>query len=69
MGSIQGILDLASQDGVVWAKPLVRSGDAVVGPADGLPTWLCDVLVTKRTASEALKFLHKIEDDLPVQIL
>lgn len=69
MASIQCIQDLALKDGVVWAKPLVRAGDKVVGPADGLPTWLCDLLVTQPTAKEALAFLHKIEAELPVQIL
>jgi len=69
MGSIQCIQDLSSLQGVVWAKPLVCAGDKVVGPADGLPTWLCDLLVTKKSAQEALDFLHKIEQDLPVQII
>jgi len=69
MGSIQCIHDLAAKEGVVWAKPLVRAGDKVVGPAEGLPTWLCDLLVTKPTAKEALEFLHQIEEDLAVQIL
>merc|ERR1711959_142261 len=69
MGSLQCILDLASKDGVVWAKPLVRPGDEVVGPSEGLPTWVCDLLVTKATVKEALEFLHQIEEDLPVQIL
>jgi carnosine synthase len=68
MGSIQCIQDLAAKEGVVWAKPLARAGDKVVGPAEGLPTWLCDLLVTKPTAKEALEFLHKIEEELPVQI-
>jgi len=69
MGSIQCILDLAAKEGVVWAKPLSRPGDKVVGPAEGLPTWLCDLLVTKPTAKEALEFLQKIEAELPVQIM
>jgi len=69
MGSLQGIQDLASREGVIWAKPLVRAGDKVVGPKDGLPTWLCDLLVTKPTAKEALDFLHGIEKELTGQIL
>jgi len=67
--SIQCIQDLASKDGVVWAKPLVRAGDKVVGPADGLPTWLCDVLVTKSTAKEALNFLFEIEEELQKHVM
>lgn len=69
VGSLQGILDVAAMDGVIWAKPLVRAGDQVVGPAEGLPTWICDVLVTKPTAKEALDFLQQIENNLPVHIL
>jgi len=68
MGSTDCIKDLAKQDGVVWAKPLVRPGDAVVGPDDGLPTWLCDLLVTKDTSRDALNFLLKMQDELPVEI-
>mmetsp|Transcript_25464 Transcript_25464/g.40260 ORF Transcript_25464/g.40260 Transcript_25464/m.40260 type:complete len:619 (-) Transcript_25464:469-2325(-) len=68
VGCIDCIKDLAKQDGVVWAKPLVKSGDKVVGPDDGLPTWLCDLLVTKETSKEALDFLLKMQDELPVEI-
>jgi carnosine synthase len=68
MGSVDCIKDLTKKEGVVWAKPLAKPGDKVVGPDDGLPTWLCDLLVTKATAKEALDFLHKIEDELPVDI-
>jgi carnosine synthase len=68
MGSIDSIKDLTKKDGVVWAKPLAKPGDKVVGPDDGLPTWLCDLLVTKASAREALDFLLKMQDDLPVEI-
>lgn len=69
MGSVRCIEELGAQDDVIWAKPLVREGDTVVGPADGLPTWLCDLLVTKPTAKEALAFLQQIEETMPVQIV
>jgi len=68
LGSTDCIKDLAKKDGVVWAKPLKKAGDKVVGPDDGLPDWICDLLVTKATAREALDFLLKIQDELPVQI-
>jgi len=66
--SIEGLKALAKQEGVVWAKPLAAADSTVVGPADGLPTWLCDLFVTKPTAKEALAYLLKIEDELPVEI-
>jgi carnosine synthase len=53
--------DLRGQDDVVWAKPMVKVGDKVVGPADGLPTWLVDLMVTKTTAKEAYDRVMDLE--------
>lgn len=53
---------------VVWAKPLTKVGSAVVGPQDGLPTWLCDLFVTKPTAKDALDFLFALEKEIPVSV-
>jgi len=53
---------------VVWAKPLVKVGSEVVGPQDGLPTWLCDLFVTKPTPNEALDFLFALEKEDPVLV-
>jgi carnosine synthase len=59
------ILDtMPSRQNVVWAKPLCRSGDQAVGPADGLPTWICDMFVTGRTPKEALEFLQTLEAEI-----
>jgi len=68
VGDMKGLEKVASQEGVVWAKPLCRAGDVAVGPADGLPTWLCDLCVTKPTAKEALAYLFKLQDEFPVEI-
>lgn len=57
------------QDNVVWAKQLVREGQKVVGPAEGLPTWLADLLVTAPTAKEALDYVQRIERGFPDVIL
>jgi len=65
---MKGMEQLKSQEGVVWAKPLCSPGDTVVGPADGLPTWLCEICVAKPTAKEALAYLFKLEAELPVEI-
>lgn len=59
---------LRQQEGVVWAKPLAAAGSTVVGPSEGLPTWICDLLVTRRTAQDALHFLLEIQDTLPLDI-
>jgi carnosine synthase len=57
-----------SQEGVVWAKPLCSLGDSVVGPADGLPTWLCEICVANATAKQALAHLFKLEAEFSVEI-
>lgn len=70
-GSLEALPDLEGlrrQPGVVWARPLVKVGDRIVGPAEGLPTWLCDVFVTRSTAKEALDFVLKWEAENPFQI-
>jgi len=62
------LADLRDRKGVVWAKPLVDVGDRIVGPAEGLPTWLVDIMVTKPTAQEALDFVFKLEEENRVKI-
>lgn len=68
MGDLGFLEELRSRDNVVWAKALCRPGSKVVGPDEGLPSWLCDLLVTAPTAKEALSFLNQLEADLPVEI-
>jgi len=68
LGDTKGVERIASQEGVVKAKMLCRAGDSVVGPADGLPTWLCDICVAKPTAKEALAFVLKLDAEFPVEI-
>jgi len=54
--------------GVAWARPHLKAGDSVVGPEDGLPTWLCDVVVTRPTAKEALDLLLLVESKEPLKV-
>jgi len=70
-GKVQGLSKLeavAKRPGVVWAKPLVKAGAQVVGPANGLPTWLCDLCVTGATAKQALAHLQELEAEVPVPV-
>jgi len=60
--------ELRKRDNVVWAKPLTRVGAKAVGPADGLPTWLCDLFVQGKTAKDALAYLQAIEKENPVLV-
>jgi carnosine synthase len=68
-GDLQALGELVKRDKVVWAKPLVKPGDAVVGPADGLPTWLADLFVEGRSPTEALEFLLALQKEQPVKVL
>jgi len=51
---------------VVYAKPLVATGAAVVGPKEGLPTWIADIMVSKPTPQEALDAALALSDALEV---
>jgi carnosine synthase len=66
---LQGLEELLKRDNVVWAKPLVKPGDDVVGPAEGLPTWLADLFVIGNTPKEALDFLLGLQAEQPVKVV
>lgn len=65
---MSGLEALRQRQNVVWAKPLTRVGIKAVGPADGLPTWLCDLFVQESTAQKALEFLQALEAEQPVKV-
>eukprot|EP00928_Gymnodinium_smaydae_P001401 TRINITY_DN10519_c0_g1_i1.p1 TRINITY_DN10519_c0_g1~~TRINITY_DN10519_c0_g1_i1.p1 ORF type:complete len:630 (-),score=144.18 TRINITY_DN10519_c0_g1_i1:205-2094(-) len=65
---ISGLEAIMKRQGVVWAKPLVKQGAKVVGPEEGLPTWLCDLFVTGATSKAALAFLQELEASDPVKV-
>jgi len=65
---LSALEELRKREGVVWAKPLTKVGSQAVGAADGLPTWLCDLFVTKRDAKDALSFLLALEAEEPVKV-
>jgi carnosine synthase len=53
---------------VLYAHPLVAAGKKVVGGGDGLPTWVCEMMVTKPTVEEAIEFVTHIEQSLQLPI-
>lgn len=70
-GILQNLDFLASlqqKDGIIWAKPYVKAGTQVVGPQDGLPTWIAEIVVQRRNANEALAYLQKIQDEIKPDI-
>ena len=52
---------------VLYAHPLKAAGDRVVGGGDGLPTWVCEFMVTRPTVEEAIEFVTHIEQGLQVR--
>eukprot|EP00927_Polykrikos_kofoidii_P002531 TRINITY_DN1100_c0_g1_i9.p1 TRINITY_DN1100_c0_g1~~TRINITY_DN1100_c0_g1_i9.p1 ORF type:complete len:597 (-),score=98.51 TRINITY_DN1100_c0_g1_i9:216-2006(-) len=62
-------IDLLNQDDdVIWVKPLVKIGDRVVGPNDGLPTWVLDFCIKKPSSKEALECILKMEAENRVTV-
>lgn len=59
---------LRSREGVLSSDPLVQAGAIVVGGTDGLPTWLCQLVVSKPTPQEALDLVLKLDEELEVII-
>ena len=49
---------------VVWVNPYVKPYEQVIGPHDGLPSWLGDVVVTHPDGHEALRIAKEIEREI-----
>ena len=54
---------------VLYARPLVKAGGKVTGPADGMPTWICEAMVTAPTVEEAIALIKDIETKVQFPIL
>jgi len=59
---------LKNRAGVLSYSPHVVAGEDVVGPADGLPTWLVEIIVAKPTPREALDFLLSLEAEIQARV-
>jgi biotin carboxylase len=59
---------LKNRDGVVSYSNHVRPGEEVVGPSEGLPTWLVEIVVSKPTPREALDFLLELEAEVQKKV-
>jgi len=59
---------LMNREGVISHNCHVSDGEEVVGPKDGLPTWLVEVVVSKATPREALDFLLKLEEEVQANV-
>lgn len=49
---------------VLYARTLVEAGGKVVSVEDGLPTWVCELMVKKKTVDEAIAFVKKMEAEI-----
>ncbi|CAE7262373.1 CARNS1 [Symbiodinium necroappetens] len=70
-GTLQNLdflTSLQQKEGVVWARPYIRAGSQVVGPKDGLPTWIAEFLVQRPTAAEALACLQQRQSEVKPDI-
>uniref|UniRef100_A0A7S0RDS3 ATP-grasp domain-containing protein n=1 Tax=Chlamydomonas leiostraca TaxID=1034604 RepID=A0A7S0RDS3_9CHLO len=53
---------------VLYARPLVQAGHKCVCVADGLPTWVCEIMVTKPNVHDAIAFVKDIDASLDIPI-
>lgn len=67
--SVEYFEDLKEKDGVVSSAPCVEIGDTVVGPKEGLPTWVCVLVVTRSTPKAALDYVLALEDGMPMSMV
>lgn len=51
---------------VVYAKPLVKEGDVIVGPEEGMPTWIADIMVSTQEAEQALQTVLHLSESLMI---
>jgi carnosine synthase len=66
--STAAVKAIESLPDVVYSKALVREGEYITGPEDGMPTWVADVMVSKPNANEALQYVLKLSETLNVPI-
>ncbi|EFJ50268.1 hypothetical protein VOLCADRAFT_89214 [Volvox carteri f. nagariensis] len=52
------------QEGVLYARPLVQPGAKCNCVADGLPTWLCELMVIRPDVRQAIAVIKKMEQEI-----
>lgn len=52
------------QQGVKYARPLVQPGQRCVCVADGLPTWVCELMVVRNDVREAIRVIKEMEAEI-----
>lgn len=54
----------ADREHVVWVHPYVKPFERFIGPDDGHPTWLGDIVVAHADGHEALRIVKEMENDI-----
>ncbi|CAG9461129.1 unnamed protein product [Pedinophyceae sp. YPF-701] len=54
---------------VLYARPLVSQGDKVVCKEEGMPTWVCEIMVSMPTVQEGIEFVKEVERELELPIV
>jgi carnosine synthase len=67
--STQYFQEIRSRPGVLSSDILVKPGDVVVGPKEGLPTWVAVIIVSGSTPKGALDYVLKLDSDVPDDML
>ena len=47
----------------------MQKGQKVTSVTDGMPTWVCEVMVVKPSVEEAIEFVKAIEAKLEIPII
>ncbi len=76
MGSLQVnsnlclmLQDWQSHPDVLYARALVQKGQKVTCVTDGMPTWVCELMVVKSSVEEAITFVKAIDQALDIPIV
>lgn len=53
---------------ILYARALCEPGTKVVCAQDGLPSWVCELMVTRSTVDEAIEYVKSIEREIQGKI-
>lgn len=53
---------------VLYVRPIVQPGKKVTCVEDGMPTWVCEMMVEKQDVHEAIKLVEQMEADIQTKI-
>jgi len=50
--------------GVLYARPLVKPGARCTSVADGMPTWLAEIMVSMAPVTKAISWIQEMEREV-----